>query len=59
MKVLSLAIASLLSILAAASASAQVVDVAKISCKQYLAGNVVRQDYLSLWLSQRGRAGGD
>ena len=35
----------------AANASAQVVDVAKISCKQYLTGNIVRQDYLTLWLS--------
>ena len=50
-KVLRPVSAALLSIFAAASASAQVVDVAKISCKQYLAGNVVRQDYLSLWLS--------
>jgi len=49
-KALRPAAAALFSILAA-SASAQVVDVAKISCKQYLAGNVVRQDYLSLWLS--------
>lgn len=51
MKVLRLAAASLFSIVVAANASAQVVDVAKISCKQYLAGNIVRQDYLSLWLS--------
>lgn len=51
MRVLRIVSASLFSILAAANASAQVVDVAKISCKQYLAGNVVRQDYLSLWLS--------
>jgi hypothetical protein len=36
---------------AAATASAQIVDVAKISCKQYLTGNIVRQDYLTLWLS--------
>jgi hypothetical protein len=50
-RVLRLAAASLFSIVAAANASAQVVDVAKISCKQYLAGNIVRQDYLSLWLS--------
>jgi hypothetical protein len=50
-KVLRLVAASLFSIVAAANASAQVIDVAKISCKQYLAGNVVRQDYLSLWLS--------
>jgi hypothetical protein len=27
------------------------VGVAKISCKQYLTGNLVRQDYLTLWLS--------
>jgi hypothetical protein len=42
---------SLSAIFAAAGASAQVIDVAKISCKQYLTGNIVRQDYLSLWLS--------
>jgi len=50
-KVLRLTAASVFWIVAAANASAQVVDVAKISCKQYLAGTVVRQDYLSLWLS--------
>jgi acid stress chaperone HdeB len=50
-KALRLALVALSAIFAAANASAQVVDVAKISCKQYLAGNVVRQDYLSLWLS--------
>ncbi len=46
--------ASLIAIFTAAMsscASAQVIDVAKISCKQYLTGNVVRQDYLTLWLS--------
>jgi hypothetical protein len=42
---------SLFAIFVAANASAQVIDVAKISCKQYLTGNVVRQDYLTLWLS--------
>jgi acid stress chaperone HdeB len=50
-KALRLALVALPAIFATANASAQVVDVAKISCKQYLAGNVVRQDYLSLWLS--------
>jgi HdeA/HdeB family len=50
-KILRLALVSLSAIFAAASASAQVVDVAKISCQQYLAGTVVRQDYLTLWLS--------
>jgi acid stress chaperone HdeB len=50
-KILSTALVSLWTIFAAASASAQIVDVAKISCKQYLAGNIVRQDYLTLWLS--------
>jgi hypothetical protein len=45
------ALVALSGIFATATASAQVVDVAKISCKQYLAGNVVRQDYLTLWLS--------
>src|SRR5271163_3163780 len=48
-KVLRLALVSL--IFATANASAQVIDVAKISCKQYLTGNIVRQDYLTLWLS--------
>lgn len=51
MKILRLAVAALSAFFITAHASAQVVDVAKISCKQYLAGNVVRQDYLSLWLS--------
>lgn len=50
-KVFRLALVSLFAILAAANASAQVIDVAKISCKQYLTGNIVRQDYLTLWLS--------
>jgi hypothetical protein len=50
-KVLRAALASLFAIFAAANASAQVIDVAKISCKQYLTGNIVRQDYLTLWLS--------
>jgi hypothetical protein len=30
---------------------AQTVDVAKISCKQFLTGDVIRRDYLALWLS--------
>ncbi len=51
MKVLRLALVSLLAIFSAVTASAQIIDVAKISCKQYLAGKVVRQDYLTLWLS--------
>src|SRR5277367_2528990 len=50
-KVFRLALVSLFAIFPAAGASAQVIDVAKISCKQYLTGNIVRQDYLSLWLS--------
>ena len=50
-KVSCLALAALLSCLAARDASAQVVDIAKISCKQFLLGNVVRRDYLALWLS--------
>ena len=51
MNVLRLGLVPLFAILAAAAASAQIVDVAKISCKQYLTGNIVRQDYLTLWLS--------
>jgi hypothetical protein len=50
-KVSCLALAALLSCLAARDASAQVVDIAKISCKQFLLGNIVRRDYLALWLS--------
>jgi HdeA/HdeB family len=50
-KALRLTFVSLLAIFAAANASAQIIDVAKISCKQYLAGNIVRQGYLTLWLS--------
>jgi acid stress chaperone HdeB len=42
---------SLFAMSTAATASAQTIDVAKISCKQYLAGNIVRGDYLTLWLS--------
>jgi hypothetical protein len=37
--------------LIATGVSAQTVDVAKISCKQFLTGDVIRRDYLSLWLS--------
>ncbi|HUC50304.1 MAG TPA: HdeA/HdeB family chaperone [Xanthobacteraceae bacterium] len=51
MRALRIALASLVAIFAAAQASAQIVDVAKISCKQYLTGKIVRQDYLTLWLS--------
>jgi acid stress chaperone HdeB len=38
-------------LLAAPAATAQTVDVAKISCKQFLIGNIIRRDYLALWLS--------
>ena len=50
-RVLRLAFVALFAIFATARASAQIIDVAKISCKQYLTGNIVRQDYLTLWLS--------
>ena len=50
-KVLRLTLVSFFAIFVAVNASAQIIDVAKISCKQYLTGNVVRQDYLTLWLS--------
>jgi hypothetical protein len=50
-RALRIALMSLIAIFAAGNASAQVVDVAKISCQQYLTGNLVRQDYLTLWLS--------
>jgi hypothetical protein len=33
------------------TASAQTIDVAKISCKQFLIGDLIRRDYLALWLS--------
>lgn len=51
MRALRIALVSLIAIFAAGDVSAQVVDVAKVSCKQYLTGNLVRQDYLTLWLS--------
>jgi acid stress chaperone HdeB len=50
-KVLRLTLVSLFAIFVAVNASAQIIDVAKISCKQYLTGTIVRQDYLTLWLS--------
>jgi HdeA/HdeB family len=50
-RVFSLALVSLIVIITAVPAPAQIVDVAKISCKQYLTGTIVRQDYLTLWLS--------
>jgi acid stress chaperone HdeB len=37
--------------LAATRAPAQTIDVVKLSCKQFLIGDIVRQDYLALWLS--------
>jgi len=48
---LCIAIIALGAVVAAGNASAQIVDVATISCKDYLAGTVVRRDYLTLWLS--------
>lgn len=36
---------------AATAVSAQEIDVAKLSCKQFLIGDIVRRDYLALWLS--------
>ena len=51
MRGLCIAIIALGAVVAAGNASAQIVDVAKISCKDYLAGTVVRRDYLTLWLS--------
>jgi hypothetical protein len=50
-RVFHIALASLIIVFALEHASAQIVDVAKISCKQYLTGTIVRQDYLTLWLS--------
>jgi hypothetical protein len=35
----------------AVSVPAQTIDVAKISCKQFLIGDLMRRDYLALWLS--------
>jgi hypothetical protein len=37
--------------IAVTNVSAQTVDVAKISCQQFLTGHVIRRDYLALWLS--------
>jgi hypothetical protein len=51
MKALPITIIPLLAILVATDASAQIVDVAKITCKQFLIGNIIRRDYLALWLS--------
>jgi len=51
MKTLPLTTIPLLAILAATGASAQTVDVAKLTCKQYLVGDIIRRDYLALWLS--------
>src|ERR1700722_2746061 len=50
-KVLRLIFVSLFAVFVTENASAQIIDVAKISCKQYLTGDIVRQDYLTLWLS--------
>jgi acid stress chaperone HdeB len=51
MKVLAASTIPLLAILAATEASAQTIDVAKLTCKQFLIGDIVRRDYLALWLS--------
>jgi len=51
MKAVPMTIIPLLAILAATDASAQRVDVAKITCKQFLIGSIIRRDYLALWLS--------
>jgi hypothetical protein len=51
MKGLPITIIPLLAILAATDVSAQTVDLAKLSCRQFLIGDIVRRDYLALWLS--------
>ena len=51
MKALPITIIPLLAILAATDAPAQTVDLAKLSCRQFLIGDIVRRDYLALWLS--------
>jgi hypothetical protein len=51
MRLLCIICLALAPLLAASEASAQTVDIAKITCKQYLIGNIVRRDYLALWLS--------
>ncbi|HEX4411274.1 MAG TPA: HdeA/HdeB family chaperone [Xanthobacteraceae bacterium] len=51
MKFLFILCVAVLPLLTAGEASAQTVDVAKITCKQFLIGNIVRRDYLALWLS--------
>jgi acid stress chaperone HdeB len=51
MKALAASTIPLLAILAATGASAQTVDLARLTCKQYLVGDIIRRDYLALWLS--------
>ena len=51
MKALRAAAVALVTVITATVGSAQTVDVAKISCKEFLIGNLVRRDYLTLWLS--------
>jgi hypothetical protein len=51
MKALPVMIIPLLAILAGTDVSAQTVDVAKLTCKQFLIGDIIRRDYLALWLS--------
>jgi hypothetical protein len=51
MRILRAAAIPLVALLTASAASAQTIDVAKISCKQFLIGDLVRRDYLALWLS--------
>jgi hypothetical protein len=51
MKTIAAAVVALSFPVGITNVSAQAVDVAKISCKQFLTGDVVRRDYLVLWLS--------
>jgi hypothetical protein len=51
MKTIAAAVVALSLAVGMSKASAQTVDVAKISCQQFLTGHVIRRDYLALWLS--------
>ena len=42
---------SIFAFLAATAAPAQEIDIAKLSCKQFLIGDIIRRDHLALWLS--------
>ena len=51
MKALPITLAFLATLTATTAASAQAIDLGKMSCKQFLIGDLVRRDYMALWLS--------